>query len=245
MTMHKSLKGITFKDLLLFEDEHYLIINKPPYISTLNDRNDPIDILMLAKEYHADAQVCHRLDKETSGVLVIAKDPEAYRQFAMSLEKRVVKKVYHAVVDGIHEFNNVEANQPISISTSKGRVDFREGKPSLTLISTMETFRHHTLVKCFPVTGRLHQIRVHLSFRKAPVCCDPVYGGPFIYLSQLKRNFNLSKQVEEESPIMSRVALHAFSIGFHHFARPNEIVEVDAPYPKDFAVLVKQLRKFS
>ena len=70
--MHKYLKGITLKDLLIFENDHYLVINKPPYISTLDDRNDPVDILKLAKEHHADAQVCHRLDKETSGALVIA-----------------------------------------------------------------------------------------------------------------------------------------------------------------------------
>lgn len=243
--MHKYLKGITFKDLLLFENDNYLVINKPPYISTLEDRNDPIDILKLAKEYHGDAQVCHRLDKETSGALVIAKHFDAYRHFAILLEKRQVKKVYHAVINGIHEFDNLEADQPIHSSNSKSRVDFREGKPSLTLISTLETFRHHTMVKCFPVSGRLHQIRVHLAYHEAPICCDPVYGGDFIYLSQFKKNFNLGKHTDEESPLIPRVALHAFNIAFHDFGEEGKTVELEAPYPKDFAVLVKQLRKFA
>lgn len=243
--MHKNLKGLNFTDLIIFENDNYIVINKPPYISTLEDRNDPLDILKLAKEYHPDAQVCHRLDKETSGSLVVAKHFEAYRHFAVMLEKRKVKKVYHAIVGGLHEFDNVSADQPIYSSNSKSRVDFREGKPSLTLISTLETYKKHTLLKCFPVSGRLHQIRVHLAFLKAPIANDPVYGGDFIYLSQLKRNFHLSKNIEEEHPILGRVALHAFNVTFYDYNQENEIIEVEAPYPKDFNVLVKQLRKFS
>lgn len=243
--MHKNLKGVSFKDLLLYESDHYLVINKPPYISTLEDRNDPIDILKLAKEYLPEAQVCHRLDKETSGVLVIAKHQEAYRHFAIMLERRKVKKVYHAIVNGIHEFEDFTADQPIFSSNSKSRVDFREGKPSLTLISTVETYRQHTLLKCFPVSGRLHQIRVHLAFHKAPIANDPVYGGDFVYLSQLKKRFNLAKNIEEELPILPRVALHAFNIAFYDFENPENIIEIEAPYPKDFGVLVKQLKKFS
>lgn len=242
--MHKYVKGIVFKDLIVFENANYLAINKPPYISTLEDRNDPLDILKLARDYHPEAQTCHRLDKETSGVLVIAKHPEAYRHFAIQLEKRQVKKVYHSVINGIHEFENLEADEPIYSTNSKSRVDHREGKPALTLISTLETFRYHTLVKCFPVTGRLHQIRVHLAFHKASICCDPMYGGAFIYLSQLKRNFTLAKSKEEEQPLIQRVALHAHTIAFRDFGVDDQIISVDAPYPKDFAVLVKQLRKY-
>lgn len=240
--MHKYLKGITFKELIIYENDHYIVINKPPYLATLEDRNDPINVLQLAKEYLPEAQACHRLDKETSGALVIAKHQEAYRHFAIMLEKRKVKKVYHAVTNGIHEFVDLTADQPIYPTNSKSRIDFREGKPSLTLISTLETYRNHTLVKCFPVSGRLHQIRVHLAFHHAPICCDPVYGGDAIYLSQLKKNFTLSKKRNEEQPIIHRVALHAHNIAFYDF-ESEQSVEVEAPYPKDFAVLVKQLRK--
>ncbi|MFT6865788.1 MAG: 23S rRNA pseudouridine955/2504/2580 synthase [Cyclobacteriaceae bacterium] len=242
MTM-KNKGRIDFKDLILFENPNYIVINKPPYVSTLEDRNDNQNILALAKSYHADAQVCHRLDKETSGALVIAKHPEAYRHFAMSLEKRQVKKIYHAVLNGIHDFKDVEADQPIYSSNSKSRVDFTDGKPSLTLISTLEHFKNTTMVKCFPVSGRLHQIRVHLAFHKAPIACDPIYGGDLIYLSSVKKKFKLAKETEEQ-PLIQRVALHAASISFKDFeANTDDIITLDAPYPKDFAVLIIQLRK--
>ncbi|WP_258105234.1 RluA family pseudouridine synthase [Marinoscillum sp. MHG1-6] len=241
-----KIKGrIDFKDLILFENDNYIVINKPPYISTLEDRNDPQNILGLAKDYFEEAQVCHRLDKETSGALVIAKHPDAYRHFAMNLEKRRVKKIYHAVLNGIHDFQDLEADQPIYSSNSKSRVDFREGKPSLTLISAIEHFKSNTLIKCFPVTGRLHQIRVHLAFHGAPIACDPTYGGEWLYLSSLKRKYNIGK-FEDEQPLIKRVALHAYSIAFQDFgANEDEIIEMEAPYPKDFEVLLKQLRKNS
>ncbi|MEP0365903.1 MAG: RNA pseudouridine synthase [Cyclobacteriaceae bacterium] len=239
-----KIKGrIKFKDLILFENDNYIVINKPPHLSTLEDRNDSQNILRLAKEYHEEAQVCHRLDKETSGVLVIAKHAEAYRHFAISLEKRQVKKIYHAVLNGIHDFKDLEADQPIYSSNSKSRVDFREGKPSLTLVSTLEHFKKNTLVKCFPVSGRLHQIRVHLAHHEAPIACDPMYGGEWLYLSAIKKKFNLAKDAEEQ-PLIQRVALHAASISFVDFGEDESaIVEVEAPYPKDFEVLIKQLRK--
>jgi 23S rRNA pseudouridine955/2504/2580 synthase len=87
----------------------------------------------------------------------------------------------------------------------------------------------------------MHQIRIHLSCLKAPIVCDETYGGKMIFLSDLKRKFNLKKDTEE-LPLIKRVALHAFSIGFHLLNGDKKRIE--APYPKDFAVLVKQLQKF-
>ena len=104
---------INFTDLVLHEDDDYLVINKPSFVSTLDDRNDPISILSLARQHVPDAQVGHRLDKETSGALAIAKHPEAYRALAMQFEQRRVKKTYHAVSEGIHDFQEVTVDLPI------------------------------------------------------------------------------------------------------------------------------------
>src|SRR5437868_1048047 len=104
---------INFSDLILFEDNDYVLINKPPFISTLEDRNEPVNLLALAREVFADPQVCHRLDKDTSGVLAIAKNPEAYRHLSMQFEHREVTKTYFAVADGLHQFEDKLIDAPI------------------------------------------------------------------------------------------------------------------------------------
>ena len=234
------MKKIDFKDLILFENKDYLVINKLPYLSTLDDRHEAQNILDLARQYTPDAQVCHRLDKETSGCLVIAKHPEAYRNIAIQFEDRKVNKIYHAVVEGIHEYNNVLVDRNIH-ATNKGIAKItKEGKPAQTIFNTLGTYFAHSLIECKPITGRLHQIRVHLAHLKSPICGDEMYGGNPLYLSALKRRFNLKKGTDE-LPIMQRVSLHAYAIGFEGL--DGERIEIHAPYPKDFEVLVKQLEK--
>ncbi len=108
-TIIYKMKVPKFADLILFENDDIIVVNKPPFISSLDEREGcDINILRLAKAYWADAQVCHRLDKETSGALIIAKNPEAYRTISIQFEKRQVKKVYHAIIDGTHIFENLD-----------------------------------------------------------------------------------------------------------------------------------------
>ncbi|MEP1034721.1 pseudouridine synthase [Ekhidna sp.] len=240
--MHKKLKKISFKDLIILDTDDYSVINKPSFIASLDDRAESKNLLSLAKEVDDEYQICHRLDKETSGILVFAKNPEAYRSFAMQLENREVKKVYHAVIHGLHKFEDFEADEPLHTTSTKSRVDFRAGKPAFTLVSTLEVFKRHSLVKCFPVTGRMHQIRAHLAYHEAPLINDPGYGGKPALLSELKRNYNYKKW-EEENPIINRVALHSHQIAFKDLS--GEVVEAEAEYPKDFSVLIKLLRKFN
>jgi len=236
------MKKVDFEDLILFQNEDYIVINKPPYLSTLDDRHESQNILHLAKSHTPDAQVCHRLDKETSGCLVIAKNPDAYRNIAIQFENRKVNKIYHAVVEGIHEYKNLLVDRNL-IATNKGIAKISiNGKPATTYFSTLRTYGAHSLVECKPVTGRLHQIRIHLAHLNSPICGDEMYGGKHLYLSDLKRRFNLKKGTEE-LPIMQRVSLHAYSIIFE--GTDGKTISVTAPYPKDFAVLVKQLEKTS
>jgi RluA family pseudouridine synthase len=230
---------IAIKDILLYEDKNYFLVNKPPFLSTLEDRNEPYNLLKFAREFEPDAQVCHRLDKDTSGVLAIARNPEAYRHMSLQFEKRTVSKIYHAVVDGIHNFQETLVDEPIlKLDDGVVRINRREGKPAQTYFTSIQIFRMHTLVECRPVTGRMHQIRIHLTTLKAPITGDETYGGKPFYLSSIKRGFNLKKETEEQ-PMMKRMALHARGLRFNDMSDIPRYVE--APYPKDIAALLKQL----
>jgi RluA family pseudouridine synthase len=233
----KSTK-FNFQDAILFQDADFILINKPPLISTLEDRQDPVNILALARKYEPDAQVCHRLDKDTSGVLAIARNPEAYRHLSMQFENREVAKVYHAVVDGIHSFADQLVDAPI-LKQNDGTVKIsRSGKEAQTYFSTLQAFKAHTLVECRPITGRMHQIRIHLARLGASITGDSLYGGKPFFVSQVKRGFNLKKLTDEE-PLLKRMALHAQSLEFTLMDGKN--CSAEAPYPKDFQALMRQL----
>jgi RluA family pseudouridine synthase len=230
---------IKFRDLLLWEDHDYMVVNKPPFIATLEDRSDPLNLLALAREYVPEAQACHRLDKDTSGLLVFAKNPEAYRNLSIQFEKRQVQKFYHAVVDGIHDFKSQLVDAPI-FKSADGivKISKRDGKPAQTYFSTITAYRLHTLVECRPITGRMHQIRIHLSLLDASITGDEQYGGKPFLLSSVKRGFNL-KKFSEEQPLIKRMALHARKLIFNDLG--GKEVTVEAPYPKDFHALIRQL----
>jgi RluA family pseudouridine synthase len=228
-----------FKEAILYEDNDFVLINKPPFISTLDDRIDNQNILGIARQFVEDAQVCHRLDKDTSGVLAIAKNPDAYRHLSMQFENRQVVKTYHAIVDGIQAFDEKRVEASIlKLNDGTVKISKQEGKPALTYFTTKDTYKNHTLVECHPITGRMHQIRIHLRLLKSPITGDDVYGGKPFYVSSVKGGFNLKKETDEV-PLIKRMALHAFSL---EFALLNwKKVKIEAPYPKDFQALVKQL----
>lgn len=237
------MKFPKFQDLILFENPDLIVVNKPPFLSSLDEREGgEINLLRLAKQYWDDAQICHRLDKETSGALIIAKNPETYRAVSIQFEKRRVKKVYHAIIDGTHVFENLFIDLPI-LNVGKGNVTIsrQEGKRAETWFNSLRYFKHYTLVECKPVTGRMHQIRIHLATQRASIAGDEMYKGKPVMLSELKRSYRLSKD-QEELPIMKRFALHAYEVSFK--INEEEEITIHAPYPKDFETLLKLLNKF-
>jgi 23S rRNA pseudouridine955/2504/2580 synthase len=238
------LKYPSFKDILLFENDDYIVVNKPPFVASLDERggSGEVNILRLAKQYIPDAQVCHRLDKETSGAIIIAKHPDAYRSVAIQFEKRRVSKLYHAIVDGQFVFNDLLVDLPILNDGNKSvTIDRKEGKRAETYFNSIKQYKHYTLVECKPITGRMHQIRIHLATQRAAICGDDMYRGKPVFLSSIKKGYRLSKD-EEEQAIMKRFALHAKHVVFKGLK--DEEISVEAPYPKDFATLIKLLDKF-
>ncbi|GAA4789073.1 RluA family pseudouridine synthase [Olivibacter ginsenosidimutans] len=231
-----------FKDLILFEDDHLIVVNKPAFIASLDERRGgEVNMLRLAKQYHADAQICHRIDKETSGLLLIAKDPETYRAVSIAFERRQVKKIYHAIIGGIHVFDDLKVDLPIlNLGNKNVTIDRANGKLAETWFKSINYFKHFTLVECRPITGRMHQIRIHLATQHAAIVGDTLYKGKPVYLSQLKRGYTIGRG-QEEQPIMKRFALHAREL---YFSIHDKSYHFEAPYPKDFSTLLKQLEKF-
>ena len=204
----------SFRDWVLHRDDDFLVINKPAGVPSVHERGKitHISVLELVREIHPDATLCHRLDRETSGALVIAMHPEAYRHMSMQFENRQVEKIYHAVVEGQTHFDDLLVDLPIN-SEHPGRVRIdRNGKPSATFFKTIENFRHFSLVECQPVTGRMHQIRVHLESQNTHMVADELYGGKVWMLSDIKR-----KHKGEDSPLIRRFALHAALLKQLHF----------------------------
>ena len=235
---------ILFQDLILYEDEDFIVINKPEGFATLDERQGDLgrSIIQMARKHCPDASPGHRLDKETSGALAIAKHQEAYRHLALQFEDRETQKIYHAVVHGVHDFEDVGVFMPLHITSSgKAKIDKTRGKPSQTIFRTMKAWRNYSLIGAMPISGRLHQIRAHAAYVHAPIVHDPLYGGDPLYLSEIKRNFNLKKGTVEQ-PLIQRVALHAHKLRFR--LKNGEFKEFIAEYPKDFSALTRQLDKW-
>lgn len=238
------MRALRLKDITIYEDDNIIAINKPPFIASLHERFDSEShsIIELCKSVDENYSLCHRLDRETSGVMLIAKNNDTYRHVAIQFEKREVTKIYHAVVSVSVNLQNLEVDLPL-YTDSKRRVQIshKMGKPSLTIFNTIEQFKHFSLLACEPKTGRLHQIRVHAASQNLPLVCDELYGGKIPEMHQIKRKVKYGDG-ESSKPLMNRVALHAFSIEFD--APGIGKLKIEAPYPKDFEVLIKLLNKY-
>lgn len=236
-------KYIQFQDLILHEDEDILVINKPQDMASLDDKSNK-NVLGMAKKYNPDLQLCHRLDKMTSGILLLSKKEENYRHISIQFEKRQVHKKYLALVAGTHAFKKHEVNYPLLVSTNKKvTVSQRLGKPSNTFITSLRHFKHYTLLECEPVTGRMHQIRVHLASIMLPIIGDELYGGKDMFLSEFKKNYKIGKFTDEESPLNHGYLLHSHSLEFTH-PGTEEIVKYEAPLNKNFEAVIKTLEKY-
>ncbi len=232
---------------VLFEDNHLLMINKPAGILTIPDRYRPElpNLLDHFNHQYPSIFIVHRLDKETSGVMVLAKQPEAHQILNRQFEKRVVEKYYLAILDGQLSPEVGQIDLPIAPGAQPGKmVVHKKGKSALTTYETIEQFNRFTLVRARIHTGRTHQVRVHFQAIGFPLAVDAVYGKrEALFASDIKRfGFNPGRS-EDPRPLINRSVLHAEQLTLNH-PYSNEQLSIEAPLPKDFRATLNQLRKW-
>lgn len=233
---------------LLFEDDDIVILSKPAGVYTIPDRYDKaaFNLYDYLNTKYDKIYTVHRLDKDTSGVMVFAKNAESHRNLNQQFLEQKVNKKYHIVVSGVLRQDEVDIDIPIAENPSKKGLSMpsARGKESLTKLRVLERFRIATFCECDLVTGRHHQIRVHCSAIGFPLLIDEHYGNNTeFYLSSIKRRYNLKKKTEE-IPIMDRITMHAYELGFVH-PRTGKEVFYRSEYPRDFSALLQVLRKYS
>lgn len=245
---------------VLFEDEHLLALDKPAQLSTSPEGDDPQQPSLMkllhdgiergaiwAKERGLDYLAnAHQLDFETTGVILLAKNKSVLIGLANLFGSNKPLKKYLALVRDAPLEDQFEVTVPIAPHPLKAglmRADSREGKKSATKFKVAEKFSRWTLLNCFPLTDRPHQIRVHLKHVRLPVVGDNLYGGKPLFLSRLKLDYRL-KPGTEERPLISRAALHSEQLTLSHPVT-NQTLVITAPLPKDLTIALKYLRRYA
>ena len=200
---------------------------------------------MVAEKEFGKLFAVHRIDKDTSGLVIYAKNAEAHKSLSKQFEERSVEKTYHCLVNGHPTWDNLTVSlplQPDGDDRHRTVVNKRFGKPSKTDFENLGNCGPFSWIIAHPHTGRTHQIRAHLQTTGFPIVCDPLYSGNQhpVLLSDFKRKYN--GDTLNERPLLNRLALHAYSISINH-PKTNERMSFNAPYPRDMEAVRKQLAK--
>jgi 23S rRNA pseudouridine1911/1915/1917 synthase len=244
---------------IIYEDNYLLIINKPPGMVVHPAYSNYTGTLVNAVLFHSSKLssineagrpgIVHRIDKNTSGLLVVAKDDWTHAKLAEQFAKHTIEREYWAVAWGKFKELKNEINFNIARSKSdrkKFAITKDEGKTALTFYEVLEEFDFASLLKLNLKTGRTHQIRVHLSGIGHPIFGDPTYGGrEIVYGSNLPTGQaglpKMKSRIQNLLEIMNRQALHAKTLGFVH-PHTKEFVRFDSDLPEDFIELLKKLK---
>jgi 23S rRNA pseudouridine955/2504/2580 synthase/23S rRNA pseudouridine1911/1915/1917 synthase len=232
-------------ELIVFEDEDIVAVNKPSGLLTIPDREGVGGLRNMLQRKYGTIFTVHRLDKDTSGLVVFAKNEEMHKNLSQQFENRETKKIYNGLVIGKPFEQSGTINESIAEHPTKRGVMtvYKRGKESITEYEVLEGFRFFSWMQFRILTGRTHQIRVHMKHLGHPIVSDALYGdGKPVFISQIKNNYKLSQAEEEERPILNRLALHAFQLSFKSLK--GETYNLEAPLPKDLRAALNQLNKW-
>lgn len=236
---------------IIYEDDDIIVLNKQPDMIVHPARGNTHGTLVNALVFYSDKLssglgefrpgIVHRLDKNTTGVMVVTKNDAAQFKIAKQFERRQTQKSYLAIVHGIPELTADRISVPLGVHPrvrEKYAIRPEMGKEAITFYQVLEEFRGYSLLKLNPKTGRTHQIRVHLSYIKHPIVGDDMYGGKLVYPWQLQEGEPALQQ-----PLIRRCALHAAALEFKHPAT-DKLTKFEAPLPDDMQNLLDMLRKY-
>ncbi|MBP7477396.1 MAG: RluA family pseudouridine synthase [Chitinophagales bacterium] len=233
---------------VIYEDEDILVVNKPSGCLVLPDRikSEDWNIKAHFEKQYPNIFIVHRIDRDTSGVLILAKNAAAHKHLSLQFQERKTAKNYIALVHGRMQVKAATLTLKIAENKAhRGRyLIHKSGLDAITHYQTIEEFRHYTLLDIQIETGRTHQIRVHMQAIQHPLAIDPIYGLPEktgIFLSEIKKHYKPNKEVEEERPLINRLTLHASKLTITH-PTTNEVMILEADLPKDFQLVLKHLR---
>jgi 23S rRNA pseudouridine955/2504/2580 synthase/23S rRNA pseudouridine1911/1915/1917 synthase len=245
------LKGFS----VIFENDDFIAVNKEAGMLTIPDRHGEtqLSLYKILNQKYGKIFIVHRLDRDTSGLILFAKNEATHKYLSQLFEQRNIGKIYLGIVRGSMPEKNGSINEPIgehpvkkgvmvAFPSSGGVRGGRKGKASLTNYEVLEDFGIYSLVQFEIQSGRTHQIRVHTKSIGHPVICDEIYGdGKPVLLSSFKKKYKLSDNELKERPLISRLALHSASLRFTD--RHGEEFFLEAPLPKDMKALLQQLKK--
>jgi 23S rRNA pseudouridine1911/1915/1917 synthase len=234
---------------ILHDDSDIVAIDKPAGLAAIPGRGETESLLeLLSAQLNHKLLVVHRLDKDTSGVMLFAKHTAAQRHLSHQFQNNTIEKQYVALVAGRPSEYEGEIDAPIGphpTSPKRMAVLKHRGRPARTLWRIEQTFRGYTLLRIFPKTGKTHQIRVHLAHIGLPLAVDPLYNPSVagaILLSQFKRDYR-PKRGEAERPLIGRLTLHASQLSFEHPSGTR--MTLAAELPKDFRAALNMLAKYA
>lgn len=229
------------------EEDDFIIVNKPAGLLSIPGRYDnegAVDSLQsLLKRDYKEIYTVHRLDKDTSGLMIFAKNADAHKALNLKFEHNEVIKTYIGIAEGILQKDNMTIDQPIAKDLSRpGCMKvFAKGKPSISHITVKERFNNFTLIEVKIETGRTHQIRVHMQYAGHPLVSDPLYGiRNELYIDDIKKRVNRSKFEEHRVPLIKRTALHAYALSFQY---KGIDCEFSVEPPKDIRAAINQIKK--
>lgn len=232
------------KPLIIFENDDFVVLNKPSGLLSIPDRlGKEVSLKLLLQQQFGEIFTVHRLDKDTSGIIVFAKNALCHAALTQAFENREVEKFYYGLVQGKPLENEGSITASIQQHPAKDAQMWvhAKGKESLTTYVVEQVFKQYSWIKFQLHTGRTHQIRVHCQFIGCPIVVDGLYGQATpILLSQIKKKFHLGKFTEEEKPLLNRLGLHAFELRFSY---NNKHYNFQAPLPKDLRATLQQLAK--